>query len=402
MEEEEESSSAGDLTQFQLAISSAANRAASVVSLGCALIMTRLAYRRSDRLYHRLILGMSLHLISYMVWNVVENWAVPVGTPHAYDPRGTTRTCSAQGFFFQLAFCIPFYYVFLSTYSFVAIRNRFDPKKYMWVEPYIHILVHVFPVGSAIYLLTLEAYNYNGYAACNLASIPFGCGDDSPDGIPCERGPQNMEQLAWYFNALPGFFVLTFPTLSMALLYGYVRRNQKAQSEPQQGLSSTVVVLQQQQQQQQQQLPEIPIDATVFAKQAVVYLLVLYWSYIFGMVNKGIAYIGDTLIFELVLVGEVNFSLQGLWLLLVYLYFSVDPTNSNDGTRCCCHCCPGMCSNCCRNRIRNQRKHVISGANNNSQLDASVNRRSENASSTNPNDNNNNDNDNNSMGLGKP
>merc|ERR1712232_361811 len=122
-----------------------------------------------------------------------------------------------QGFFRQLSgMCIVFYYAGLSVYSWaVVVYGNFDPTKYSFIEDYIHIVVHLFPVGSAIYLLMIEAFNSEGLS-CYIASIPFGCGDDS--GIECDRGPENITTVIWATAGIPALFAMLFPTFVMLAL----------------------------------------------------------------------------------------------------------------------------------------------------------------------------------------
>ena len=64
--------------------------------------------------YHRLLLGMSVYDILESVWNFASTWAIPAGTPGVWHARGTTATCSAQGFFLTLSVAVPIYNAFLS------------------------------------------------------------------------------------------------------------------------------------------------------------------------------------------------------------------------------------------------------------------------------------------------
>ena len=66
--------------------------------------------------YHRLLLGMSVYDIFESLWNFASTWAIPVGTEGVWQPRGTTATCTAQGFFLTLSVAVPIYNAFLSLY----------------------------------------------------------------------------------------------------------------------------------------------------------------------------------------------------------------------------------------------------------------------------------------------
>jgi hypothetical protein len=206
------------------------------------------------------------------------------------------------------------------------VKSLFDTTKYLWVEKWIHLLVHVFPVGSAIYLLTIQAFNPTGFGGCWVASIPFGCGDENQDGIECERGPQNIEQIVWLFNGLPTFFVLLFPACVMLTLFCQVCHTQNKAKKQQSSQSGN------------RRKEAVSFRATDVAKQAGFYLLIMYWSYLFAVINKGFVEMADTTIFPLVLLSTINLGLQGVWFYLVYRHFAVFRTNKQ-----WCHPCKLPC-----------------------------------------------------------
>jgi hypothetical protein len=295
-----------NFTEGQSKALSIAARLASSISCACAIYMAVKAYQSRERMYHRLILGISLHLISYSAWFMYGTAAVPSEySDLIWGARGTIQTCSAQGFFLQVAMAIPFYYASLSVYSFQAVRYNFDIAKYQWIEKWIHLGVHFFPVGSAIYLLYLEAFNPTGHYQCWIASVPFGCGEGN-DGMECERGPQNIEQIAWIFAALPTFLYLLVPVGVMVSLYLLVRKRQR----------STANI-------NDRSMDHYPWKSKLVAQQAALYLLGLFWTYIFGMINNGVQWIGDTTVFAISLISVINVNLMGVWILLIYRYFRV-------------------------------------------------------------------------------
>lgn len=297
---------------------SIATRIAACISFGCALYMAHKAYKSRDRMFHRLMLGLSIHLIIYSCWYMYGTAAVPSGTPGVWRPRGTIQTCTAQGFFLQVSFAIPIYYSFLSLYSFQAVRYNFDVDRYQWIEKWIHLIVHIFPLGSAFYLLHIEAFNPSGHLLCWIDSIPFGCGHGS--GIECQRGPQNIEQIAWIFAGLPALLMLLFPTFVMLALYILVRRrtskrmtynNTPAATATGNTPTST------------SHPPPFLLTPPLVAKQAGVYLLGTYWTYLWAMINNGLQWIGDKKLFATAFMAVININLMGVWILLVYRYFRV-------------------------------------------------------------------------------
>lgn len=283
-----------DFSESQYQIMTLAPRFAAVISLACAIYMATLAWASRKRLYHRLMFCLSLHLILFSLSSIYGTTAMPEDTPHVWKPRGTIQTCSLQGFALQVSMGAPLYYVCLSIYSFLAVRHNFEVSKYSWVEKWIHVGVHIFPVGSAIYLLLVDAFN-PGISVCWIESIPFGCGAGTD--VPCSRGPQNIFLVATVLAFLPVAFCLVVPTCVMVALYRETKRRQAA----------------------------IQMEASTVAKQACLYLCALYWSYMFAIVNGFIWWYKDEPLFLPTLLAAVTLNLLGVWILGIYLYFRVVP-----------------------------------------------------------------------------
>ena len=176
-------------------------RVAAFVSLCCGSYMAVKSYQNRHLIFHRLMLGLSLHLIMYCCWSIYGTSAVPYQEDaefNVWGARGTTSTCTAQGFFAQLGQAVAFYYVGLSFYSFQAVRFNFQIEKYRWVEHCIHIFVNLWAFGSAIYLLTIEAYNPSKHSICYIHSRPLACEHDP--ATECLRGPDNASTVIWIFG----------------------------------------------------------------------------------------------------------------------------------------------------------------------------------------------------------
>ena len=130
--------------------SAAVSCISSMYIIGC--VSTSQYYR--SRIYHRLMLGFSI-----AIWVTTINYlwgpaAVPEGTVGIYGAKGTTTTCSIQGFLIQVfSLTALFYYTAIAFYSFFAIRNKFNVTKLRKLEPWLHCSTMIFPLGSAIYLL---------------------------------------------------------------------------------------------------------------------------------------------------------------------------------------------------------------------------------------------------------
>ena len=253
---------------------------------------------------------LSIHILLWSPWQTAGTAVVPKGTPDVYGAYGNTATCTAQGFFFQVSgLCIVLYYAFLSVYSWaVIVYGNFDPKRYSRIEPYIHVVAHLYPIGSAIYLLYIEAYNFGGLL-CFVASIPFGCGDNS--GIECVRGPQNISAVIWAATGGPSLFVMLFPAIVMLALFITVYRIDRRNSSVTQskrrlfGMKPRIVFM-----------------------QSAVYLGVIYLIYIPVLADTIVLIMLNKRSFGSAVAVTMFTDSMGLWIAIVYWYFSFHGSSS--------------------------------------------------------------------------
>jgi len=284
----------GHYTERQCMVLMVIQRISGAISLLGGLYICQRAWKRRHCAFDRIMLGLSIQTILWSIYHLWGNAAAPIGTPGVYGAYGSDTTCAIQGFLFQTTMVVPCYYVCLSCYSWaVIVQGNFDPARYEWIEKYIHILVHVFPVGSAIFLHSIEAFNPNGLY-CWIASIPAGCGVGT--GIECTRGPKNPQRILLIFAGIPAIFFVAFPTALMAALVIVVYRKHKTGS-----------------------IPSV-ITPSMVARQSALYLGSLYWVYlpifIYYNTSKRFNNFGIA-----VWVSTVSVSL-GLWFAIVYKYFS--------------------------------------------------------------------------------
>jgi len=281
-------------------------RIGGALSLVGGLYIFARAWTRKHCAFDRIMLGLSIHT---MLWGVYHLWgtaAIPVGTPGVAGAQGTIFTCSLQGFLLQISMVVPFYYVFLSLYSWVVVlHGNFDPAKYEWIEKYIHVGVHLFPIGSAIYLWSIDSFNSNGLH-CWIASVPSGCGDAT--GIECTRGPQNPQYVLWAFGGVPALFFLLFPTIVMVTL--------------------TYSVYQKQQQANQNQ-EVVVIPSEIIAKQSAIYIGSLYWVYLPIFVYYGFNFFSHDKSYGIAVWANLITNSMGLWFAIVYWYFSTEEVHDS-------------------------------------------------------------------------
>lgn len=281
-------------------------RIGGALSLVAGLYIFSRAWTRRHCAFDRIMLGLSCHT---MLWGIYHMWgtaAIPAGTPGVSGARGTITTCSIQGFLLQVSMVVPFYYVFLSLYSWVVVlHGTFDPAKYEWIEKYIHVGVHIFPIASAIYLWSIDSFNSNGMH-CWIASVPSGCGQQS--GIDCTRGPQNPQYVLWAFGGVPAIVFLLFPTMVMvALTYSVYRKQQQTTPDDQ------VCI----------------IPAQIIAKQSAIYIGSLYWVYVPVFVYYGFNFFSHQKSYGIALWANLVTNSMGVWFAIVYWYFSTEEVNDS-------------------------------------------------------------------------
>ena len=249
-------------------------------------ILRRKHYR--TRMYHRIVLGCAVNIIVDAAFTLWGPAAVPRGTPHIPAARGTIGTCSITGFgHYASFFIVPLYFNAQALLAFASIRYKFQERTYQWMEKYIHIGVYLYPLGSGIYLLSLEAFNPI-VMSCGFSSYPMDC---SEDGIECIRGPENIAKLQWIFLSIPALMIVLIPTFLMISLVVWIRH----------------------------QIPRGRAIGKSVTRKIALYLAALYWTYFFRCIDAVIIFGKGEVLFASTLAANTNEALIGLWYLLVYL-----------------------------------------------------------------------------------
>lgn len=116
--------------------------------------------RKRNHPYHRLLCAMSVYDVLESGWNFASSWPIPEGTAGVAWARGTTTTCTAQGFFLTLSVAVPIYNAMLSLYYVLVINYRFsDVYLRRWVEPTMHGVAFVWSFGTATYAASTKLIN---------------------------------------------------------------------------------------------------------------------------------------------------------------------------------------------------------------------------------------------------
>jgi len=281
------------------------------ITVICSLCMATMAWKRRKFVFHRLVFGMAIHQIIYGMAHIVGVAAIPKDVGGYVGNIGTWGTCTAQGFFHYFSVrAAMLYYACFSVYSYVGVMCCFDRHKYSWCEKWIHTFVHLYPTIMGVYYLFTEGYN-PGHGFCVTASYPYSC--ELSEEVTCIRGPDRYGEVQKLMHLLlPLIAFIVLPTALMGVLYYKVRG---FEANPERG---KVFVIQ----------------SRSIAIQSSVYLSTLYLCQFPFFISGGLRYYSEIApgkLFPYVLVSQINLSLFGLWSMLAYRYFSVDPYSERSG-----------------------------------------------------------------------
>lgn len=141
--------------------------------------------KRRGRVYHRILLWMSVNDFIYAVKAFVSTWPQPKDSSFAYGAAGTTATCSAAGFLGHGGSLTSICYNFsLTVFFLLVIRYGWKESQIKTrIEIWFHIIPFAVGWSTAIAGLFLELYNAFGWT-CWINSFPSGC----TYNVNCERG----------------------------------------------------------------------------------------------------------------------------------------------------------------------------------------------------------------------
>ena len=99
----------------------------------------------------------------------------------------------------------------------LSVRYNWLPSELRKVDPFIHCVCIVIPLGGAILAWVKTLYNPTGFGACYFSSYPIDC-DDSTNMVNCIRG-QNSKIYMLFLVQIPIFVGFLFIPATMAMIY---------------------------------------------------------------------------------------------------------------------------------------------------------------------------------------
>jgi len=207
-------------------------RAASLLSISCSIFMIQRILRdpsRKKKVYHRIILVLSVHTTILSLGTFLGAWPMPKGSLTAsYSAMGTGGTCTAQGFIlmFEGTTVAPLY-LSLSLFSFLAVRNDFNEIFLRKYEFWLHTLIYIIPLALAC-IAVKQGFINPGNNHCLLATIPRGCINN--DSIECLHNYTGIIEYERFCLVYLGATLLVAFSLTVSLYFSARRKERKNES----------------------------------------------------------------------------------------------------------------------------------------------------------------------------
>jgi hypothetical protein len=164
-----------------------------------------------SKVYHRLLLGMSIADLSSSFWLALSTWPIPEETGILWA-SGNTMTCNFQGFFTQFGITSPIYNASLSIYYLLVIRYGWKEEQLKSIEPFLHGVPLLWGLGTAIAGLFLTIFN-SATLWCWVA--------------PYEDRGENADIYRWAFFYGPLWLMVVLVTVNLILVWVFVRNINK-------------------------------------------------------------------------------------------------------------------------------------------------------------------------------
>ena len=182
--------------------------------------------KKRRKVYHRLLLAMSICDFNTSLWYSLSTWPIPEGTANVYAPSGTRGSCTAQGFFIQFGIATPLYNAALAIYYLLIVRYQWKENRMARTEKVLHAVPIVWATATSLASLGLTLLN-NANLWCWIASVPLSCtGSRRNDGVDdCERG-NNAWIYRWAFFYGPLWFAIALSGVAMILTWMVVAKTE--------------------------------------------------------------------------------------------------------------------------------------------------------------------------------
>lgn len=166
--------------------------------------------------YHRLFFSLSVTDILSSVGQALGPLPIPESTGYE-GARGTTATCTVQGFVQTLGLASIAFGTMLMIYFLLVIRfGLSDGILTRRVEPFLQSVPTIFSVGVAVAGLVKKVYNPGGPFSCWVSVWPVSC--HRIPNVPCTRGGTDGEVAAFFRDYLIVIPLVVWTFLSLGAL----------------------------------------------------------------------------------------------------------------------------------------------------------------------------------------
>jgi hypothetical protein len=158
---------------------------------------------------------------------------MPSDTENAAFAIGTTATCTATGFFYQLGIVgVVLSNASQACYYLLTVRNSWTQRRLQCLEIWLQGGTLLFALGTAVAGLPLTLYN-DAKIICHIHHYPRDChqkwlgggGEQEMDYIECTRG-ENAALYQIVFNIIPLWLAIIFSIVAMIMIYCFVRKTE--------------------------------------------------------------------------------------------------------------------------------------------------------------------------------
>ena len=201
---------------------------AASMSILCSIFLIQRIIRDPKRLklvYHRIILVLNIHTCILCVAIFLGTWPVAKDSSSTvHGAIGTERTCNVQGFIilFEIG-TIASFYLTLSLFSFLAIRNDFKERILRKYEPWLHTSIYLIPLVFGCIALK-KKFISPGTSFCFLSPYPTGSNHD--EDISYIHGNSEIQNFS--LIVLVYFYVIVIFAVALTTsVFFFVRRKEK-------------------------------------------------------------------------------------------------------------------------------------------------------------------------------
>lgn len=208
------------LTHSQKLVLAIMPKVSGSLSLICSCLIVAsilLSPKKRNRVYHRLILGISLCDVSNSIFYGLSTWPIPSVSGYLWA-TGTENTCILQGFFIQFGISTSIFNGSLAIYYLLFFQYDWRERHFRKYEIFLYGLPILWGVGTAIIGLPLRLFN-NANLWCWIAPFPSSC---AANPETCIRGA-NSTWYRWGLYYIPLWAMIILVTYSQVIVISKVK-----------------------------------------------------------------------------------------------------------------------------------------------------------------------------------